>query len=86
MVHTAFLYGWDAYPVTVIWLVTADPIVTRELEEAMSIDVFVVRAGDEDRLIEGIRRGVINGSFQLINRIPIEEQYIFVKADRLLAT
>jgi hypothetical protein len=83
MANKAFLYGWEAYPVTVIWRVATDPAMAKALEEAIPIDVIVVGEEDKNRLIDGVRQGVFKGNYQLVNEIPLEGQYIFVNADRI---
>ncbi len=83
MADKAFLYGWQAYPVIVVWRVTQDPKQARVLEEYISFDVVVVKEEDKYRLIDGVRQGVLKGNYQLVNETPFEGYHVFINADRL---
>lgn len=78
MMKGAFLYGWQAYPVNVIWKVTTDPATARVLERTTPIDVIVVGEEGKERFTNAIKIGVLSGDYQLVNQNSLQEESIFI--------
>jgi 4-amino-4-deoxy-L-arabinose transferase-like glycosyltransferase len=83
VVSKAYLYGWEAYPVTLIIGLPANPAQARALAQIIPIDIILVNTDyDKLRLIDATRQGIFN--YRLVNEFPGQgEYYMFINQDRL---
>ena len=76
----AFLYGWQAYPVNVIWNATAEPAEIAALERVIPIDVIVVGETRRVAIEEGVRTGELRGGYA-IEAEPRRGVFVFVSRE-----
>jgi 4-amino-4-deoxy-L-arabinose transferase-like glycosyltransferase len=62
----AFLYGWEAYPVSVIWRATADPVEIAGLERVVPVDVIVADGPRRLALEQAVRAGMLRGGYEVV--------------------
>jgi len=62
----AFLYGWEAYPVNVIWRSSAVPSEIAGLEQVLPIDVIVTDQRRRAALEQAVRAGTLRGGYQVV--------------------
>jgi 4-amino-4-deoxy-L-arabinose transferase-like glycosyltransferase len=73
-----FLYGWQQYPVVVIWRTTSSLDIWLALRRWLTIDLVVVEeVSERDRFLHALEDGLIEDNFVLLNQEPINGYYIF---------
>jgi 4-amino-4-deoxy-L-arabinose transferase-like glycosyltransferase len=78
MGNQPFLYGWQQYPVAVIWRTTSNLDTWLALRQWLTVDLIVVEEMSErDRFLRAIEDGLVEDNFVLLNQEPINGYYIF---------
>jgi 4-amino-4-deoxy-L-arabinose transferase-like glycosyltransferase len=77
----AFLYGWDAYPVTVIWRASATPREIAALSAILPVDVVVANRVTRDALLAAVRQGAVR-DYRLWSQ-PADDIAFLVSAERI---
>jgi hypothetical protein len=62
----AFLYGWEAYPVDVIWAATGSPAEVAALERRVPLDVILLGAAQKDVLLGAVAAGQVAGGYRVV--------------------
>lgn len=82
MADHAFLYGWQRYPVTVIWRPARHLEEWHNLRKRIVVDVIVAEGEIErDKVFEGLARypGLMVDKFSLLNQNAANGYYVFVR-------
>ena len=74
------MYGWQNYPVTVIYRSTENLNKWRILNERVEIDLILTQNSEaRDKLLQAMGRDLVSDSFALLNQEPKNGYYIFVQ-------
>jgi hypothetical protein len=87
LAELAFLYGWRAYPVSVVWRASAEPAQIRALEAVVPLDLIVVSEPARQPILDAVASGLLRGGYRLVEQ-PARGVHVFVsarKADEALA-
>jgi hypothetical protein len=82
MADHAFLYGWQRYPVTVIWRPARHLEEWHNLRKRIVVDVIVAEGEIErDKVFEGLARypGLMIDKFSLLNQNAANGYYVFAR-------
>jgi 4-amino-4-deoxy-L-arabinose transferase-like glycosyltransferase len=79
MAEEAFMYGWQNYPVTIIWRSTNNLHTWRALNERVKVDLIITQDPDaRDRLLQAMAKRLVSNNFALLKQEPGNNYYVFV--------